>query len=87
MEIDNFGFLLKYPPYKVSGPSSIERIEENWERYEVGDGFDKYFIYWRCNKNEGKVFYAREVKEEYKDIITEYMEHLPLEELETLLWK
>ena len=52
-----------------------------WEKYKQGDGYDKYFIYYRAREDNG-YRYHRETRKEYEDKITTDIQHLPLEEIE-----
>jgi len=88
MNKDLFGIKEKNPPYSPAGiKDGIIQIQinlENWEKYETGDGYDKYFTYYKCSRG-GRDWYHRETKPEWEDKITSDIMHLPLNKLEEKL--
>lgn len=88
MTKDLFGFTEKNPPYYFNGIKDgmiqISSDLNNWEQYLSGDGYDKYFIYYKCSRN-GKTWYTRETKNEWKNKLTSDIQHLPLKQLEEKL--
>lgn len=82
-----FGTDAKKPPYKVVGNYEISIVKENWHQYLSGNGYDKYFRYYKCEGEPSNIWYRRETKEEWKDKITKDIQHLPIKQLEEKLYE
>lgn len=89
MKNDIFGLKEKKSPYKFVGVKDVmiqlSCNADNWEKYLTNSDYDKYYNYFRCVGSNSKVWYMRKTKKEWRDKITNDMEHLDIKNLEKLL--